>query len=613
VSELISERRALCILLASQRPLHLPPPGGASLGVSHIALTSLSADKSLSLLGSLFAHARRRLDADFVESAVRLAGGVPFYLHVLFRSFFETGDPLALPDSLSEFLSERLTQVSEPARSVYDAIVVLGPHCSEVRLARLTELPLYDLLGSIRLLDTAGLIHVVGDVIRPSHDLFASTAIRQMPGGIARLLHRRAALLLEEETSGFVEPLALAAHWEACGEFDRVFETTTRSAADYLRLGRHREAIALLRHGRKSASDQTKQRQIDIALFSAFHAAGDSSEAIVVADALGLINGNEGAELQLHEIDARRRAGQSIVKFQSLLDQHSADRAQDATVRTTAAKLLMILAEDLSDAELGQSVLRNIVDLNDNSFDSIVTALIYETVFGESTRARDLAHRLCDVAVAEKPTVRSIEGLSHAGLALWRNGDCDAGTRLYERVFTLAETEKLWSACVSSASTIAEMCWHAGLIEEADRWIEVARQHAGYMTFPDKSFQYLALVIVRSLEEGDVDTAEETLAHAERLYPGILENRNGLERLAYRLRIDLARGVPLDASQVHDLLSGHMARRDKGLQDVIADTAIAALKSTGRHEEAEALRSEYLSAYRRDGFPPPLALTHLAG
>jgi tetratricopeptide (TPR) repeat protein len=579
------------------------------LGLTYIGLGSLGIDKALTLLRSLFANVKRAPDQDFIEFAARMAGGVPFYLHVLFRSFLETGDLRTIPESLSEFLVERLSQLPEPARSVYDAIVILGSHSSETRLAQVTELPRYELIGSIRMLDAAGLIHVTSDTIRPSHELFATTAIRQMPVSISRLLHRAAARLLETE-SPQIEPLELAAHWEACNEQVKVFDTLMRSAADYLRLGRAREAITLLERARKTGGDEASQRQSGVALFLAFCAAGDSSEAIAMAEALRLADGNLGPELQLREIEARGRAGQPVAEFRTLLTGLVFDGNSGDAIRLQAAKLLMMIAEDANDVELARSVLDAVDYTDQESLNKLVVGLIYETVFGDSKVALQIARRLCDT-FGRGSNAEAMEVLSNAGFALWRNGECDEGIALYERAYGVARSQRIWSSCLLISASIADMHWIAGRTAKADEWLEIAGRHFDQMDHPDRGFQYLALRVVRLLEHGDVDAADATLAHAERVYPTILRDRYGLERLAYRLRIQLARGGPVDPAQVQELLAGHIARRDKGLQDVVADTVIGSLIHGGRSDEARTVRDDYLKVYRRDGFPPPRALTYL--
>lgn len=612
IGDWIENRRALSVLLASQRVLRFPARLDTSLSLSHLPLCPLGAEESRGVIASLFESMARVPDSGFIDSAISLAGGFPFYLQALFRAFLETSDPEAHPESLATFLNQRIAQLPEPARSVFDAIVILGAHCNERLLARIVELPRHELLAAIRLLDSVGLIHNRNARLQPAHDLFSAAAMRSIPASVARLLHRTAGEILELEPPGTVEPLALAAHWEACDERVRALDTLTRSADECLYLGRPREAIDLLKQARALAKGESiKCATIDIALFSAYKAAGDFSEAIVLAENLGLIAGSHGNQMQLRAIETLARAGRPIVAYTGLLDRLARHRGLPDDARAMAAKLLQMVAEDTNDERLGRDSLEAISDINAESVEALSPSLIYETVFGDKLRAQLLARKIYDLVQEGAPIGPQLDGLHNGSLALWRIGQSEEALELLQTAYKIARGQRIWSACVAFSGAIADMFWQVGRMEKVDEWLEQSRSVFGHMSFPEKGFQYFALRIVRHLERGDPDSAEEALNQAELLFPAIRENRHGLERLAYRVRIAVARGQSPRTGDLEELLAGHMARRDKGLHDVVADALVGALIYLGRGEEAAQTRDEYLGRYRRDGFQVAPTLIHL--
>jgi DNA-binding SARP family transcriptional activator len=610
IADLVSAPRPLSIILASQRPIRLPSAAHASLGQTFISLAALTHEHSLALIGSLFVHAKRSPDPAFIASAANLAGGVPFYLHVLFRSYVETGDPTAQPESLSDFLAQRLGDLPEPARSVYDAIVILGSHCSEARLESLTELPRYELLRSLRVLEADGFLRAIGGQLSPSHELFGATAVRQMPLSVARLLHRNVALMLETDGTS-AEPLAVAMHWEACGEHTRARTTLCLAANNAVRLGRAGDAIALLTHAERLTSDPQELKRIRLLLIEACHTAGEYIRAIDIAESLGGVSAVAHPALALSLIEMLEPSGRSAISFRDTLVTISTDRNLTENLRCRAVKQLIIIAEHLNDPSLAEEALVNLEGMSPDSLDPLLPRLIYETVFGLRSKAASLAIQACALALQASAPSRRLEGLSVGILALWRNGALSDATAFAEEAYAVALKAKVVSACTWISSLVAHMHWYADNAAATRLWLERTRQHIEKCAFPDKGLQYYSVAILVALEEGQVEAARGLLKTAEQLFPLVYFGRLDLERLAFRVRIDLAAGKLPELDDVQRLLSGHLARRNTGLQDVVADTLVAALDRRGRKAEAAEIRDAYLRSYRKDGYPVPRCLGHL--
>lgn len=607
ISEVLSDNRAVCVLMASQRPLTLPSALTASSVVQHVSLASLDLESSSAILESLYAQTNRTAPPEFVESALRLCGGVPFHLHALFRHYQETGNLSSLPRDLSHTLAARLNQLPEPARSVFDTIVILGASSTEVRVEEITQLPRHELIRALRVLDDSGLIRSTGETVVCSHELFSVAAARRMPPAIARLLHRAAAQTLSD-ASASVEPLQIAGHWEACGEYGMALDTLIHSANDYLQLGRPHEAIAVLTHA-QSFVDVAHERDVQIGFFAAYRAAGEFLQAIEVATQLALYEGEGTVEMQVRAVDAKWRAGQGYTNYRALLES-AVQPGNSVRSRSLAAKMLVAMAEDLNDSALGRDAIAAIADLTNDSWEVLLPSLIYETVFGSRDRALVLAVELQSAANKLKSLVSRSEGLAMAGLALWRSGSVAEGRKLCETAYFLAKDAKLTSACTMYSSIIADIHWHAGELALAEHWFNVAGTHFSRSIHADRGLQHAAFGVVLALEHGDFRTASDLLDKAERLYPTVLRDRMGLERLAYRVLIGLAAGTELSESEVAELVHGVETRGRTGLQDIVAHAAVGALKHIGRHDDAEQLRKDYLHK-RRDGFAPSPRLIHL--
>lgn len=610
LSELLDDRRSICILMAAQRRMALPKRGYSQLGLNEIVLPTLTLEQSTAVLQNLFEEAGLPDDVNFVTSAAQMAGGIPFYLHVLFRNFQLTGDPEAIPPGLYASLVARLDTLTEPSKSVFDAVVILGSHSSESRLALLTELPRYLLLDALRTLEGMGMIRQSHHSLAASHDLFANAARKRMPAGVARLLHRGAATVLESE-AGDIEALELAGHWEACGEDALALSVLTRSANRCLLLGRPKEAIALLLSAHKVACADESRTEVETLLFTAYRASQLHIQAEEYALRLDLCSGAHGPELQAQAIDNLNASGKSLTPHKPALEMLASDTSGSIPQRAWAAKLLTIFAEETFDERLARWALASLSDLDQQSYSVQLPRLITETAFGTNAAAIDVAHQICELALRSEDTAHIVERVPNATYALWRCGAVQMAIDYSTKAYAVAKAEKIWTSCAYLSSLIATMRWNSGDTPGAKEWLKTSAEHIRRPGSHGKGQMRYSLGIILALEENDPDAADALLRDAEKIYPRVMENRNGVDHLAYTVRIDLARGATIGQPLVDQLIARQRALQSSGMQDVVADTTIALLKSLGRFAEAETTRSEYLVRWRKDGFPPAPQLRNL--
>ena len=616
IVEGVAGQRPLCILMASQRSLQLPQHLADASRVNSIEVSRLPRDASTALMHRLFERSGRALDGAFVEWATALADGVPFYLHSLFIEYVTTGDRTAIPSTLTASLASKLERLAEPTRSVFDAIVVLGPLCTTARLEALVQLPRHSLLISLRELEERGLIRSAANIVACAHDLFAVTARAKMPLSVARVLHRATATMLEaEKEQSVVAPWDIAEHWHESGDDGRGLSVLRVCASDALRLGRPNDAVDML--SRASGLTESEEQRHDLLkeLLDACTASGQWHRAADVAAQLITVEQNMGRapsiELELTWVEASYHSHLSAPKARNLLVVLANDRSLDPCIRVRVAKLLACTAEDSVNADLARLAVESIADLGPAKAERLVPHLIYQTVFGTNDDALAVAEAIYADAAEISSHVRQHYLFFNASLALWRGGRVGKAIKGFSRSYLAADAVGMWSGCAASAAQLAEVNWYADDIAETREWFSQAGEALARTQFPDRGAQYYSVGIMLALADGCPDEAETLLAKATELYPKIREDRRAVELLAFQIRILLAHGDAPDSQTLDSLVKGHAVGRGSGMQDIVTDTVVDALQRIGRAAEADTIKSEYLTTWRRDRFPVPRSLLHL--
>jgi tetratricopeptide (TPR) repeat protein len=274
----------------------------------------------------------------------------------------------------------------------------------------------------------------------------------------------------------------------------------------------------------------------------------------------------------------------------------AADRRLDPRLRDRAAWLLVAIADDTAHSRLASEAAESIHDI---SLDERLTAqMMYDAVFG----SLDQAVRAANAIVLQDPPFENdlarYDGLHNAGVALWRGGEMLTAISALQASWCVAERGRLWAGCAGAGAQLAEVFWYAGDLIAANHWFEKTGVHLARTRFQDGGVFNYAIGVMLALSGGQPDEAERLLNRAAELYPN-LGNRRLLEFLAYRVRISLVRAQIPSEADVSRLLSGHLAFRALGVQDIVADTLLWALESVGRGAEASELKEQYLAVHRR--------------
>jgi DNA-binding SARP family transcriptional activator/tetratricopeptide (TPR) repeat protein len=614
IVEAVAGQRSLCILMASQRALQLPQRLANAACLSSIEVPRLPADSSALLMRRLFERAGRAPDGDFVEGALGLADGVPFYLQSLFVEYATTGDRTAIPSTLTASLASKLERLGETTRSVFDAIVVLGKQCTLGRLEALVQLPRHSLLTSLRELEERGLTRSTPNVVSCAHELFAVTARGKMPASVSRMLHRAIAEILENNSSdGGAEPWDIAAHWQASGDPARGLSVILRCAEEAIHIGRPQEAIVILSRMAKQPTG-TDRRQILEAQLAAYEAAGEWPSIVAcVTELLGLLRDDEGARsrtLELRRIGARLLGGATAGGDETRLRELMSTE-QDKNDHLQSVMLNLIVAENSVDNELALEALAAVERIGHDTVAGMIPYMTYHIQFGSLEEAGRTAVALQAAIATDASSTLRFRAECNTGVVLFTLGEVERAATGFQRAYQTASEIGLQSGQIISAIRLAFLYWCADDHVRFETWYRRTAQDIERSTVPSQIAGHFSNGILRALDAGRASDAKQLLAEAHRRAPNIAEGRRRHLGMAYELRIELATGARPSNDQIDALLRAYCVSKGFLAEDVIVDTLVGALRSRARDVEAEALRTEFLRKWRRDRYPIPPRLTNL--
>jgi DNA-binding SARP family transcriptional activator len=194
------------------------------------------------------------------ETAIQLArslheatGGNAYFLLETIRELLESGGlqaqqlPLPLPQTVREAVLRRADRLLPLTRQVLDMAAVLSPLLEVSLLAEASARSELDVAGALDDLVRRQLLVPEGSRFRFQHDLTREAIYREISDWRTRLLHRRAAQVLEQQHERQSEYTALiAAHYEAAGDYSLAF-AKYRQAIELARaFYAHQDAIRLL-------------------------------------------------------------------------------------------------------------------------------------------------------------------------------------------------------------------------------------------------------------------------------------------------------------------------------------------------------------------------------
>jgi DNA-binding SARP family transcriptional activator len=251
-------RRRLLFVLTSRTPhaTDTPDEETPKFLVKH-RVGPIDADAAVTLVELMVRERERVPDAAFRDWSVSVAEGNPFFLRELTTYWLQTGTAYQVPASLQALIDDRLDRLSPNATQLLQATSVLGANASLARLEELIEMPFNALIAAASELETAGMIQPTAAGVSAKHHLLAQACLRKAQTIALRLMHRRAAGILEREDVRTSSALVwdCAAHWESGGDHERSLAYLRRAARHLLEIGLPQQATEILERLRGSTSE----------------------------------------------------------------------------------------------------------------------------------------------------------------------------------------------------------------------------------------------------------------------------------------------------------------------------------------------------------------------
>jgi len=209
------------------------------------------------------AGALQETAVELVPELHEATGGNAYFLLETIRELLESDSlqnrtgPVPLPQTVREAVLRRADRLSPLTRQVLDAASVLYPLLEIPLLSKTSARSEMEVAGALDDLTRRQLLIPDGSGFRFQHDLTREAVYRALSEWRARLLHRRAAQLLEQQPSRPVEYTAvIAAHYEAAGDYSLAIAGYRKAAIEAQEINAFtiasayvRKAFALLPQG----------------------------------------------------------------------------------------------------------------------------------------------------------------------------------------------------------------------------------------------------------------------------------------------------------------------------------------------------------------------------
>jgi DNA-binding SARP family transcriptional activator/tetratricopeptide (TPR) repeat protein len=548
---------------------------------------------------------------------VEVGEGNPLFLRELVIHCLEGGRPHAVPPSLQGLLDARIARLTPTGRRVLDAAAVLGDLTTVERLAQMLELQAHQLAGALAELSEALLLDEASATVALRHELVAARVTAAMAGPVRRLLHRRAATVLDDvssDDSTFERTLAAAAHWKASGDEKRTASTLSNAADLVSRLGATPEAISFLE--RALALDPAEPLRASIVRRLAvrlaldgrwrragelFNQLGEEAHPNIDKNAIvdDVLNG-----LHASFLDASADPRDVMERLHDI----AADTELSGTHRLAAARRGIAIAAlgcafDYID-RVWRAVQEPLARCADTDAEYLELVVVYESTAGRMQIALEAAERLEALAAH---TTEMLPRLSLLGTVAEAYRAAGLWDRAIHANRTLrAEAQRVSSAHyeVRSLQKIANILIESGRPSEATDLMEEAKTVLGSRTILWYREHLLADHVRLALARCAYDEARTLASRFEASCAEFKHQTLWLIRDLATLKAEvalMASPEPLPVELVGELEWIHETARGMLLQDRAVAVLALALERAGRASDAAAILNEYLPTRRQLG------------
>jgi hypothetical protein len=529
-----------------------------------------------------------------------------------------------VPFDITAFATAAYLGLTESARTLFESCILLGGFADLHRVQEVAALDGQQLLAALRTLEDLGLLSFAQGELRCAHALLAEASRELIPNSVAAALHERIATRLEREAAedNYADSLSAAAaeHWLAAGDVAAASRLLQRCAAQAAALGEPRLAAAMLLDLPRSALLAADRIALVQAIVTYADVAGSSDMLLAsLRDLLRVSKSHGGSPQTLRELDFRiieteldlgARPNTSI----GSLSRHLGDAEASIPIRVRAGIRLLIAADMNLDSQLADNTLASLrpvlEQLGATDPLRVRAQLIYETLFGDSLRARELANALLVSHPASTLHRATARARRDAASCYTRLGLRSLANPVLLEEYRCMVSHHLTREATYSVLLLADDDLCDGNIGRASHWITEAKalidadpggesHQASYYSCA----AYLAII------ERRFDDAERLINTAHERCPTVGLPRYRAFALAIRLKAALLRGdSPLPHEEFRELRELYDRGAHLGGQDPVVETLWLYEATQGRARTGSSILRDYLGQHRRELGPPEVSL-----
>jgi DNA-binding SARP family transcriptional activator len=556
----------------------------------------------------------------FKEWCVRSGCGNPYFLAELVTHAQDDGTFVA-PPSLSHLIDVRLASLSAMSQRVLQASCILGRYSSLAAIEQVLDESRIALLESMDELSARGFIDHDGDRVSSRHALITSAALARASTASKAIMHRYAAIVLEDESSDNATRLwDCAEHWRQAGEPGRAAVLMEICARHSLKIGLPLEAANVL-----EAAAQLARGEQQISLLR------DCAKAYGVAGAWG-----DAKRLAKLAIDANYRLPGSIESQaeaelvwllastqNSPQTNHDKERmlalASSSQLSTShrfqAALAALTTADNTQDLALANAVYGVIQELESDvpheNAHRDHCLLIYHNSFGKARDALPAVERLLSYARLTDDFSMRATYFEHAGHAYLMAGEVELARQLYMQAFELSQEHYLYFRAECAADSICGLALKSGDLREARNWSEICKEQSRLCRRESPYEEWVSHEAELSIREGKYDEAEALIRLLRPYAEGLNSARAHAQQLALEVHLKLSRGLSLSARECQKLLSHYPKVAQQYRNDYFMAQLVRGIASAGRNQEAILILSQYLRHDRPSHDPPSVDLVEI--
>jgi hypothetical protein len=550
-----------------------------------------------------------------LEWCIEAAAGNPSHLDLLLRHSASERTTATPPPDLVALLMSRLEALPSPSRHVLQACVVFGTDCNPATIGALTGLDGYELLLTLEALVEAGIVTDNPDGIACRSSLIADRVRHSTTPVVRALLHRRAALFLEQTDATNASQATMwqiADHWQAAGNKTNALQWRRKCWQQLLSIGQPVAAAeSIAQHLEQSSSDMESAELLDAMILAFQHAYDTRGQITALTKRSALsdrVGDNLAARLRIAAdfADARLSNHEDMVSLLPELQTLLASEELDEMRRLRTAKVLMITADSLFDEHLARkahlALPRRLHTLSAELLRDQVEA-IYHASYGDLDVAASIAHRLETVACKLDLSPITIAGQITATLANHIAGRLPASTDNLEQLFQRCLSASMHDAAMRTSVRIGSISFDAGLVDTASYWFKRATQLIAEGGIERPGGDYWSLQLDLALEHGDFAIARSAIDIMPQQTPVNSSARAAREYLVYRVYVELSAGGMASEADIQRLINWHQRVKHLGRHDDHMQVVWMALWRSGRCTEASDLLRDYMLISRRERRP----------